>query len=67
MSKAECDEDVMKYGTSLGFVDCTKEEAEEYCIAASARTGNPHDWHYVGGRVHVKVLLPENVPPECND
>lgn len=52
----KCGDDVFKHGISLGFFDLTKEEAEAYCKEQTASTGHLHDWHYVGGRVHVKAL-----------
>lgn len=53
----ECNQDVFKDGTSLGFFDFTKQEAETYCVEQTQKTGHLHDWHYVGGRVHVKAML----------
>lgn len=53
---AKCSDDVFKHGVSLGFFDLTKDEAEAYCKEQTAKTGHLHDWHYVGGRVHVKAL-----------
>lgn len=56
MSTAECNEDVYKHGVSLGMFNFLKEEAEEYCRLQTQKTGCLHDWHYIGGRVHVKML-----------
>ena len=51
-----CDREVFENGESLGFFDMPKEQAEAYCKAETKRTGRKHDWHYVGGRVHIKYL-----------
>lgn len=53
---ARCSDDVYKNGVSLGFYDMTKDEAEAYCIEQTKVTGRKHDWHYVGGRVHIKAM-----------
>lgn len=66
MSESECNNDVFKHGASLGFFDMSKEQAEAYCKAETERTGHLHDWHYVGGRVHVKCL-PPNTPTPITD
>lgn len=54
-----CNQDVYEDGVTMGVFDMTKQEAEAYCIAETKRTGNFHDWHYAGGRVVVKALLPK--------
>lgn len=56
MSTEKCDEDVFKNGVSLGFFDMTKQEAEAYCVEQTKITGSKHDWHYIGGRVHIKAM-----------
>lgn len=56
MSTEKCDADVYEHGVSLGFFDMSKQEAEEHCASETKRTGRKHDWHYVGGRVHVMAL-----------
>lgn len=53
-----CDEDVFKNGISLGMFDMPKEQAEAMCIALTKDTGIKHDWHYIGGRVHMKRARP---------
>jgi hypothetical protein len=53
---ARCADDVYKHGVSLGFHDMTKDEAEAWCIEQTKVTGRKHDWHYVGGRVHIKAM-----------
>lgn len=53
----KCNHDVYHHGTSLGFFDMPKAEADAYCQRETERTGKYHDWHYVGGRVHIKVLM----------
>lgn len=57
-----CNNDVFEKGVSLGFVDMKKEEAEAHCKAETERTGNLHDWHYVGGRVHIMMLEKVKMP-----
>lgn len=52
----KCSDDVFKHGVSLGFFDMTKQEAEAYCVEQTQKTGRLHDWHYVGGRVHIKAI-----------
>jgi hypothetical protein len=52
----KCNNEVYKNGISLGFFDMTKQEAEVYCKEQTAKTGHLHDWHFIGGRVHVKAL-----------
>ena len=59
MSTEQCDRDVYENGTSMGMFAMSKEQAEEYCAAETKRTGYKHDWHFIGGRVHVKALLPK--------
>lgn len=56
MAIEECNQDVFERGVSLGFFDMSKEEAEALCKSETIRTGCLHDWHYVGGRVHMKML-----------
>lgn len=53
---APCDDEVFKKGVSLGFFDMPKLEAEAYCVEQTKVTGRKHDWHYVGGRVHIKAM-----------
>jgi hypothetical protein len=56
MSNTECDLEVYKNGISVGLFDMPKEEAEAMCEQLTKDTGRKHDWHYIGGRVHVKAL-----------
>lgn len=63
VSSERCDADVYKYGVSLGLFQMTKQEAEDYCVAETKRTGRRHDWHFVGGRAHVKALDGRTPPP----
>lgn len=51
-----CNDDVFERGESLGLFDMSKEEAEEKCKYLTKETGELHDWHYIAGRVHIKVL-----------
>jgi hypothetical protein len=56
MSIKPCDQDVFDNGQSVCLVDIPKETAENICRSLSAATGCKVDWHYVGGRVHIKAL-----------
>jgi hypothetical protein len=51
-----CNDEVYKNGESVGLFDMPKAEAEAMCIRLTQETGFLHDWHYIGGRVHVKAL-----------
>ncbi|MHC8408337.1 hypothetical protein [Pseudomonas sp. TMB3-21] len=51
-----CDDDVFKNGKSVCLVDISKDAAEDICRNLSAATGCKVDWHYIGGRVHIKAL-----------
>lgn len=63
VSLLKCNPEVMEHGVSLGFFDMPKEKAEQYCKDETKRTGRLHDWHYVGGRVHIKALLDVQTEP----
>lgn len=54
----ECDSEVYERGTSVGLFDIPKHDANALCAGISAATGARVDWHYVGGRVHIKALPP---------
>ncbi|HEJ8096839.1 TPA: hypothetical protein SMI77_004887 [Serratia marcescens] len=54
----ECDQDVYANGTSACLVDIPKETAEVICRGISQATGCKVDWHYIGGRVHIKAIAP---------
>ena len=56
----QCDTEVFKHGVSLGMFEMSKEDAEKYCLKQTQATGRKHDWHYSGGRVHIKALPPEH-------
>ncbi|WP_319733765.1 hypothetical protein [Cronobacter malonaticus] len=56
-----CDPDVFERGTSACLVDLPKDAAEIICRGISAATGCKIDWHFVGGRVHIKALC--TAPP----
>ncbi|EPV8437996.1 hypothetical protein ACWASX_004092 [Klebsiella variicola] len=53
---ADCDPEVYEKGVSACFVVIPKETAEVICKGISAATGCKVDWHYIGGRVHIKAL-----------
>lgn len=52
----KCDPDVFENGRSACLVAISKDDAETICRGISAATGCRVDWHYVGGRVHIKAL-----------
>lgn len=54
-----CADDVFKNGVSACLVgDVPKHAAETICQSLSAITGWKIDWHYIGGRTHIKALAP---------
>ncbi|UVK80772.1 hypothetical protein LOY46_14360 [Pseudomonas sichuanensis] len=54
-----CADDVFKSGVSVCLVgDVPKHAAERICQSLSAVTGWKIDWHYIGGRTHIKALAP---------
>lgn len=67
---ADCDPEVYEKGVSVCLVAIPKETAEVICQNITAATGCKVDWHYFGGRVHIKALrvVPQPVPvvPECH-
>lgn len=52
----QCAQDVFDKGVSVGLFDIPKATANALCAGISTATGARVDWHYIGGRVHVKVL-----------
>ncbi|MEG7328508.1 hypothetical protein [Serratia marcescens] len=54
----ECDREVYENGKSACLVVIPKEAAEVICRGISEVTGCKVDWHYFGGRVHIKALTP---------
>lgn len=52
----ECRGDVFSHGVSIGLFDVPKETMNSICAGITAVTGAKVDWHYVGGRVHLKAL-----------
>jgi len=58
-----CADDVFKKGVSACLVgDVPKHAAETICQSLSAVTGWKIDWHYFGGRTHIKALAPAPQP-----
>ena len=51
-----CDSELFESGVSVGLFDIPKWTAEALCKGIAAATGARIDWHYIGGRVHVKAL-----------
>ncbi|RWA55326.1 hypothetical protein AU476_07400 [Cupriavidus sp. UYMSc13B] len=52
----QCAQDVFEHGESIGLFDIPKDTANAICAGIHAVTGARVDWHYVGGRVHMKAL-----------
>lgn len=50
---------IFEKGISMGFFDMTKEQANEWVKNHNQDPQNiyAYDWHYIGGRIHVKRLL----------
>ena len=63
---ADCDPEVFGKGVSVCLISIPKETAEVICQNISAATGCKVDWHYFGGRVHIKALppSPQTAPDE---
>ncbi|WP_186019897.1 hypothetical protein [Burkholderia gladioli] len=60
ISPDDCAPDVYKHGKYVGYFDIPKHTANALCAALTTATGIRIDWHYVGGRVVMKALPPEN-------
>jgi len=54
-----CDYEVYSHGKVIGIFDMPKDEANQLVVKLSKKTGNRIDWHYVGGRVVMKMLPPK--------
>ena len=70
--KDKCDPDVFERGITACVLAISKHEAEAICRGVSAATGCKVDWHFVGGRVHIKVLcaapqLPQPAVPTFDE
>ena len=59
LNKDECDHEVYAHGEVIGVFDMPKDKANELVVKLSKKTGNRIDWHYVGGRVVMKMLPPK--------
>ncbi|HIC9076944.1 TPA: DUF551 domain-containing protein [Klebsiella aerogenes] len=59
---ADCDPEVYEKGVSVCLVAIPKETAEVICQNITAATGCKVDWHYFGGRVHIKGLRLDSQP-----
>lgn len=68
ISTDECAHDVYQHGQSIGLFDIPKETANAICSGISTVMGASVDWHYIGGRVHMKALvIPASAPVELTD
>lgn len=61
---ADCDPEVYEKGVSVCLVAIPKETAEVICQNITAATGCKGDWHYFGGRVHIKALRESSQPAQ---
>ncbi|ELT6814167.1 DUF551 domain-containing protein [Klebsiella pneumoniae] len=61
---ADCDPEVYEKGVSVCLVAIPKETAEVICQNITAATGCKVDWHYFGGRVHIKALRESSQPSQ---
>lgn len=52
----QCGQDVFNNGVSVGLFDIPKDMANAICMGISEATGVWLGWHYIAGRVHIKVL-----------
>ncbi len=52
----DCHVAVYEHGESIGLFDYNKEQATAFCAEQTRLTGRLHDYHFVGGRAHVKAL-----------
>ena len=59
-----CDQELFDQGVSVGLFDIPKWTAEALCKGIAAATGARVDWHYIGGRVHVKALPAASAPAD---
>lgn len=59
---ADCDPEVYEKGVSVCLVAIPKETAEIICQNITAATGCKVDWHYFGGRVHIRALRESSQP-----
>lgn len=51
-----CHPTVYEHGESMGLFPYNKEQATQYCADETKHTGRLHDFHFVGGRAHVKAI-----------
>lgn len=63
----QCDGEIYKNGISACLIDIPKHTAEEICRGVSAAAGIRVDWHYIGGRVHIKAIKPAPPLPVVSD
>lgn len=63
VAQDECAQDVYEHGQSIGLFDIPKETANAICAGIAAITGARVDWHYIGGRVHMKALAAPQPSP----
>jgi hypothetical protein len=52
----QCNDDVFKYGESVGLVNMSKEDCEAHCKKLTEESEYIYDWHYSMGRQHVMRL-----------
>jgi hypothetical protein len=61
INSIECQEDIYKNGVSVGIFDMGKEYADELCSRLTELTEYRYDWHYIAGRVHIKLISKASV------
>ena len=59
-----CDQELFDQGVSVGLFDIPKWTAEALCRGIAAATEARVDWHYIGGRVHIKALPAARAPAD---
>ena len=59
-----CDQELFDQGVSVGLFDIPKWTAEALCRGIAAATEARVDWHYIGGRVHIKALPASRAPAD---
>ena len=59
-----CDQELFDQGVSVGLFDIPKWAAEALCRGIAAATEARVDWHYIGGRVHIKALPAASAPAD---
>jgi len=51
-----CDPNIYKNGVSVGWLSGRSEFVERYVKALATLSGQPVDWHYIGGRANILTI-----------